>query len=274
LFHMLPGSLSYSIATVGCNFRCRFCQNADIAQMPSDRDGMIVGNPATPEDVVSDAMHTGCQSIAYTYTEPTVYFEFAYETAKLACEKGIKNVFVSNGYMSEACIEMIAPYLDGANIDLKAYTNDFYKTYCGAKLEPVKDSLKLMKSKGIVVEVTTLLIPGLNDDPAELKNMAQFLAKELGTDTPWHISRFHPTYQLTNRPVTPLESLVKAREIGIKAGLHYVYMGNVQGKGGEDTHCHKCGNLLIERQGFRVSQNRVRSGACPDCGSAVYGLGL
>ncbi len=274
LFHMMPGSLSYSIATVGCNFRCRFCQNADIAQMPANQGGIIMGNPATPEDVVSDALRRGCQSISYTYTEPTVYFEFAYETAKLAREKGIKNVFVSNGYMSGACIEMIAPYLDGANIDLKAYSKDFYKTYCGAKLEPVKESLKLMKSKGILVEVTTLLIPGLNDDPAELEALSEFLAKEMGAETPWHISRFHPTYQLTDRPPTPLESLMKAREIGIKAGLHYVYMGNVPGRGEENTLCHKCGNMLIERQGFSVIQNRVHRGACPDCGTAVYGIGL
>lgn len=274
LFHMLPGSLSYSIATVGCNFRCRFCQNADIAQMPSDRGGMIMGNPATPEEVVSDALRTGCQSIAYTYTEPTVYFEFAYETAKLARERGIKNVFVSNGYMSAACIEMLAPYLDAANIDLKAYSNDFYKKYCSAKLEPVKESLRLMKAKGILVEVTTLLIPGLNDAPAELEALAAFLAKELGPETPWHISRFHPTYRLTDRAATPLESLERAREIGLKAGLHYVYMGNVPGKGGEDTFCPRCGNMLIGRMGFRISQNRVRNSACPDCGAAVCGIGL
>lgn len=274
LFHMLPGSLSYSIATVGCNFRCRFCQNADIAQMPADRGGIIMGNPANPENVVSDALRQGCQSIAYTYTEPTVYFEFAYETAKLAREKGIKNIFVSNGYMSAECTEMIAPYLDGANIDLKAYSNDFYKTYCGAKLEPVKNTLKLMKSKGILVEVTTLLIPGLNDSPAELEALAAFLAEEMGPETPWHISRFHPTYRLMDRPPTPLESLVKARDIGLKAGLDYVYMGNVPGRGGEDTLCPRCGKMLIERQGFLVSQNRVSKGACPDCRSPVYGIGL
>jgi len=216
LFHLLPGSLSYSIATVGCNFKCRFCQNADIAQMPSDRNGMIVGDYFSPRDIVDAALKGDCKTIAYTYTEPTVYFELAYDTAKLAHQKGIKNVFVTNGYMTAEAINMISPYLDAANVDLKAFTEDFYKTYCGAKLAPVKETLKLMKSLDIFIEVTTLLIPGLNDDKQELKDLAVFLADSLGTDTPWHISRFHPTYRLTNRPSTPVETLVMAREIGIR----------------------------------------------------------
>jgi len=235
LYHLMPGSLSYSIATVGCNFRCLFCQNADIAQMPSDHKGMIAGDPFSPQDVVAAAIKGDCKSIAYTYTEPTVYFEFAFDTAKLAHEKGIQNVFVTNGYMTAEALHMINPYLDAANVDLKAFTEDFYKTYCGAKLEHVKESLKLMKSLGIFIEVTTLLIPGLNDDKDELEKLAKFLADSLGTETPWHISRFHPTYKLTDRPPTPVETLVTAREIGIKAGLKYVYTGNVPGESGENT---------------------------------------
>ncbi|MDA8139772.1 MAG: AmmeMemoRadiSam system radical SAM enzyme [Desulfobacteraceae bacterium] len=272
LFHLLPGSRSYSIATVGCNFRCRFCQNADIAQMPTDRDGLIMGTPVTPQAIVQDALQTGCQSIAYTYTEPTVYFEFALETAKIAKSRGLKNVFVSNGYMTPEALEMAAPYLDGANVDLKAFTDEFYKTQCGARLEPVKETLRLMKRMGIVLEITTLLIPGLNDDPCELTQLAQFIFNDLGPEIPWHISRFHPTYRLLDRSVTPVSSLRRARDIGQQAGLRYVYMGNVPGENGENTICHHCGQMLIERWGFTVKSNAIRNGRCPKCGVAVYGV--
>ncbi|QTA78106.1 Radical SAM domain-containing protein [Desulfonema limicola] len=274
LFHFLPSSLSYSIAAAGCNFKCRFCQNSGIAQMPSDYNGKIEGYAASPGDIVRDALKTGCQSISYTYTEPTVFFEMAYETAELAHEKGIKNVFVSNGYMTCEAIDMISPFLDAANIDLKAYTDDFYKTYCSAKLEPVKQTLKYMKSRGIFVEVTTLIIPGLNDGKSELESLSRFIAEELGTETPWHISRFHPAYKLADRPATPLETLIKARDIGVNAGLKYVYMGNVPGQGGEDTVCYQCGKTLIQRWGFNVKQNRVKNGCCPDCGAEIHGVGI
>jgi len=272
LFHFLPGSLSYSIATVGCNFKCRFCQNADIAQMPSDRNGRIVGDTFTPKDVVSAALKGDCKTIAYTYTEPTVYFEFAYDTAKLATEKGIRNVFVTNGYMTEEALQMIHPFLDAANVDLKAFTEDFYKTTCKAKLVHVKETLKRMKFLGIFVEVTTLIIPGLNDNKKELENLSAFLVAALGPETPWHISRFHPTYKLTDRPPTPVETLVKAREIGINAGLKYVYTGNVPGESGEKTFCDQCDHLLIDRWGFYVQNNRIKNGKCPQCGAAVDGV--
>ncbi|MCP4112917.1 MAG: AmmeMemoRadiSam system radical SAM enzyme [Desulfobacteraceae bacterium] len=274
LFHLEPGSLSYSIATVGCNFKCQFCQNASIAQMPSDRQGMIMGDPASPEEIVSAALKTKCRSIAYTYTEPSVYFEFAYDTAKIAHEKGILNVFVTNGYMTPEALQMIAPCLDGANVDLKAFNDDFYKKLCGAKLEPVKETLKLMKTLGILVEITTLLIPGLNDDKTELENLALFIAESLGPDTPWHISRFHPTYKLTDRQPTPVKSLVMAREIGIKAGLRYVYIGNVPGEKSESTFCYKCGKIVIERLGFSVRKNQVENGKCSYCGAGIDGIGL
>ncbi len=272
IFHMYPGSLSYSVATVGCNFKCRFCQNADIAQMPEDRKGLIMGNPATPREVVADALANGCRSIAYTYTEPTIYFEFAFETARLAHEQGLKNVFVTNGYMSPEALERIAPYLDAANVDLKSFSDDFYHKQCGARLEPVKETLVGMKARGILVEVTTLLIPGLNTDPDELRALADFLATRLGTDTPWHISRFHPTYKLTDRPATPVSSILEAREIGLAAGLKYVYTGNVWGEPGESTLCDNCGAMLIDRRGFTVNKNRLRQGRCPDCGAHVAGI--
>jgi len=272
LFHFLPGSLSYSIATVGCNFKCRFCQNADIAQMPSDRNGRIVGDAFSPENVVAAALKGDCKTIAYTYTEPTVYFEFAYDTAKLATEKGIRNVFVTNGYMTEEALQMIHPFLDAANVDLKAFTEDFYKTACKAKLVHVKETLKRMKSLDIFVEVTTLIIPGLNDDKKELENLSAFLVDALGPETPWHISRFHPTYKLMDRPPTPVETLIKAREIGIKSGLKYVYTGNVPGESGEKTFCDQCDHLLIDRWGFYVQDNRIKNGKCPKCDAAVDGV--
>jgi len=272
LFHFLPGSLSYSIATVGCNFKCRFCQNADIAQMPSNHNGRIAGDFFTPQNVVAAALEGRCQTIAYTYTEPTIYFEFAYDTAKLAAEKGIRNVFVTNGYMTEEALQMIHPFLDAANVDLKAFTEEFYMKTCKARLVHVKETLKRMKSLGIFVEVTTLIIPGLNDDRRELENLAAFLVDALGAETPWHISRFHPTYKLTDHPPTPVETLIRARDIGIKAGLRYVYIGNVPGENGEKTFCYRCNGLLIDRWGFYVQDNRIKNGKCPDCGAAIDGV--
>ena len=274
LFHLLPGSLSYSIATVGCNFKCRFCQNADIAQMPADREGAITGGRFTPQEVVADALKGDCKTIAYTYTEPTVFFEFAYDTARLAHSRGIKNVFVTNGYMTGETLEMVAPYLDAANVDLKAYSEDFYNKQCGARLAPVKETLRHMKSLGILVEVTTLIIPGLNDDPGELRSLAGFLVDALGPETPWHISRFHPTYRLTDRAPTPVGTLNKAREIGIQAGLRYVYTGNVPGQDGESTYCYACGQLIVERWGFTIGKVRIRDGSCSRCGARIDGIGL
>jgi len=274
LFHLHPGSLSYSIATVGCNFRCRFCQNADIAQLPTDRSGLIVGDDCAPQAVVEAALKADCRSIAYTYTEPTVYFEFACDTAQIAHRQGLLNVFVTNGYMSPEALRHIAPYLDAANVDLKSFSDDFYKTYCGARLGPVKQTLKLMKALGVLVEVTTLVIPGLNDDRAELEGLAAFLVTELGPETPWHISRFHPTYRLTDRPPTPLATLLEARDIGLQAGLRYVYTGNVPGEQSENTDCYRCGRTLVERWGFYVKRNVIKDSRCPFCGAPVDGIGL
>jgi pyruvate formate lyase activating enzyme len=272
LFHVLPGSLAFSIATVGCNFRCRFCQNAGISQLPGDRNGLITGHEVSAEAAVADAQRAGCATIAYTYTEPTVFFEFAADTAALARRRGIRNIFVTNGYMTPEALERVAPDLDAANVDLKAFSDDFYKEMCAARLAPVLETLRLMKRLGVFVEVTTLIIPGANDDPAELKDLAEFLAGDLGPDTPWHISRFHPTYRLTDRPPTPVQTLRKAREIGLATGLRYVYTGNVPGEEAESTFCHECGVKLIDRWGFTVNANRMRNGTCPDCGAVVDGI--
>lgn len=274
LFHFMPGSLSFSIATVGCNFRCRFCQNADIAQMPQDAAGRISGRETSPGKVVDNALAQGCASVSYTYTEPTIFFEFAYDTARLARQKGLRNIFVTNGYMTAEALDMIAPYLDAANVDLKSFSNRFYRDTCGARLDPVKDTLRRMKSKGIFVEVTTLLIPGVNDAPDELKSLATFISRELGPDTPWHISRFHPTYRLTDRSATPPETLIRAREIGIGSGLKYVYTGNLPGDRGEKTYCYGCGKILVDRTGFRINGYFIENGRCPDCGEPVDGVGM
>ncbi len=274
LFHLMPGSRSFSIATVGCNFKCRFCQNADIAQMPADRDGTIMGDLATPHQVVMKAQRRGCASIAYTYTEPTIFFEFACDTAQLANDRGIKNVFVTNGFMSAEALDRVSPWLDAANVDLKAYSNHFYKRQCGARLEPVKQTLRRMKALKVWVEVTTLIIPGLNDDSVELSRLAAFIANDLGSETPWHVSRFHPTYRLTDRSATPVATLVRAREIGMAAGLKYVYTGNIPGEGGENTICPGCGQIVIARRGFQVMDNQVRKGLCSGCGAVIHGIGM
>lgn len=271
LYHFYPGSRAYSIATPGCNFHCRWCQNADIAHMPREK-GLIVGYEATPEQIVADARATDSRSIAYTYTEPTVFFEYAYDTARLARAAGIANVYVTNGYMTPEMLETFHPYLDAANVDLKAFRNKTYNRYVGAGLEPVLDTMKAMKRLGIWLEVTTLVIPGLNDDPAELRDAAQFVALELGPETPWHISRFFPTYRMTDRPPTPIGTLRRAQEIGLAEGLHYVYLGNVAGE--SNTSCHQCGRLLIRRSGYWIAENHVRDGRCPTCKSPVAGVGM
>ena len=213
LFHFLPGSRSYSIATVGCNFRCLFCQNADISQMPLDHN-RIMGKDTTPRDIVQAAINQGATSISYTYTEPTVYIETALETARIASDKGLLNVFVSNGYMTKACLEKMGENLHAANVDLKAFNRKFYQEQCGAKLGPVLKTLETLKSLGVWLEVTTLLIPGLNDNPEELKRLARFLVA-LDPWIPWHISRFHPTYRLMHIPATPVETIKRARDMGV-----------------------------------------------------------
>ncbi len=271
LFHFLPGSLSYSIATVGCNLRCRHCQNADISQMPRDQD-QILGGEAPPAAIVAEARRADCASISYTYTEPTVFGEYVFDIAAAAKEAGLKNVLVTNGYQSAEAAAKLGPVIDAANVDLKAFDDEFYQKICGAKLAPVLETLKRFSSAGMWVEVTTLLIPGLNDSPAELKDLVRFIHQELGPETPWHVSRFHPTYRLTDRPPTPLSSLERAFEIGREEGLAHIYLGNVPGRGGETTYCAACGQVLIERLGFTVLKNRLRGNTCPECGAALAGV--
>lgn len=272
LAHFYPGTTAYSIATVGCNFHCEWCQNANISQMPRET-GLIVGERAAPEEIVSAAKRARCRSIAYTYTEPTVFFEYAYDTARLARQDGIANVYVTNGFMTEEMLKAFDGYLDAANVDLKAFRDETYRRYVGGRLQPVLDSLKLMKDLGIWVEVTTLVVPDINDDDEELRDAARFVAQELGPETPWHISRFFPGYQLRHVPPTPVRTLNRALEIGEEEGLRYIFAGNVPGEA--NTECHACGELLIRRAGYRILGNRVAPGqVCPNCGTPVAGVGL
>jgi pyruvate formate lyase activating enzyme len=269
-FHVYPASRSYSIAAVGCNFQCDFCQNHEISQMPRSTL-MIMGEDVSCAEIVARAKKSGAKTIAYTYTEPTVYFELAYETAMLASKEGLKNVFVTNGFMTAETIQTISPYLAAANVDLKSFRDDFYQKQCKARLAPVLETLTKMKQMGIWVEITTLLIPGLNDSDQELKDIAEFIAK-MGVETPWHISRFHPQFKMRDVPVTPLTSLHRAVEIGKLHGMKYVYSGNVPGDEGENTYCSNCGNRLIERHGFTVAETNLTGNKCAKCGTELEGI--
>ena len=314
LFHFQPGSTSFSIATVGCNFRCLHCQNADISQaskdlnyvsfLPriavwgklhpvrniisngvqresskiiekvdsrrrgNDRSKEIPGAKMTPAQVIAKALANHCQSIAYTYTEPTIFAEFALDCMKLAKEKRIKNIWVTNGYTSPIALKTIKPYLAAANVDLKFFTEKNYQKICGAKLQPVLDNLIWYKKNKIWLEITTLIIPTLNDSKIELKQIAEFIKKELGKNTPWHVTAFFPTYKLTKLPATPNSTIKKAWQIGKAAGLKYVYGGNVIDQNLENTYCPKCEELIIERRGYDIKRFD-KIGGCPKCGEKL-----
>jgi len=272
LYHFYPGSNAFSLATAGCNFRCLNCQNNSISQLPRERKE-IPGEELSPQSIVLQAKRYNCPIIAYTYTEPTIFFEYAYDTSKLAQKEGIKNVFVTNGYISEEALRKISPYLDAANVDLKSFSEDFYKKICGGHLAPVLNTLKLMKKLGIWLEVTTLIIPTLNDSEKELKKIAEFIVN-LGKEVPWHLSRFYPTYRLNKLPPTPLELIYRGREIGLRAGLRYVYTGNIPGDKGENTYCYRCGKLLIQRYGYRIEKFDIEEGRCKYCQTEIDGVGI
>ena len=270
LYHFLPGTTSFSIATIGCNFRCPFCQNWQISQAGKKDKGFGGGQPLSPEEIVRAARTRGCRSISYTYTEPTIFFEYAYDTSKLAREAGLANVFVTNGYMTAEALRLIQPYLDAANVDLKAFQEETYKKVCGARLGPVLDSIRLMRELGIWVEVTTLVVPGMNDGNEELAAIARFIAS-VSPEIPWHISRFHPDYKYTQTPATPIERLRKAAALAREAGLKFIYIGNVWGES-EVTICPQCGKDLIRRSGFSVEENKIKGGKCSSCGSPIAGV--
>ncbi|MBN1502336.1 AmmeMemoRadiSam system radical SAM enzyme [Candidatus Woesearchaeota archaeon] len=271
LYHFLPGTKSLSLCTVGCNFRCEFCQNSTISQVTKDKGYNIAGEKVKPEEIVELAQKRNCDSISYTYTEPTIFYELAYDTARVAHGKGIKNVFVTNGYINAEPLKKMQPYLDAANIDLKSFSDDFYGKVCGAKLKPVLDSIKVYYELGIWIEITTLVVPGQNDSEKELGQIAQFIAG-IDKNIPWHVSRFHPDYKMYESSATPVATIHKAVELGKNAGLNYIYVGNVWGDEHDNTYCPNCHKLLIRRHGFSILHNNIKGAKCRHCNHTIPGI--
>ena len=274
LFHFQPGSKSYSISAPGCNFRCEFCQNWQISQVALD-DHIIEGQPISPDRIVATAIATGCSSVAYTYTEPTIFMELCADTGRLARQNGLSNVFVSNGYMTPEAIDLAADFLDAINVDLKAFTEKYYMDLCKSHLSPVLDTIRrIAKNTAIGLELTTLIVPGKNDSDDELRSIADFIANEASPFVPWHVSRFYPAYKMNHDTPTPADSLQRALDIGKAAGLKYVYVGNLPGSKAESTHCHNCSHLLIERIGYQITQYNIEAAACPNCKTTIPGVNL
>lgn len=273
LFHFLPRTEILSVGTVGCNFSCKFCQNFEISQYPKEHGFEVFGTTLMPEMIVNIAKTQKIPSIAFTYNEPVVVFEYAYDTFRLAKQYGIKTVFVSSGYETKDAVDTIAPYLDGSNIDLKAFTDRFYKEICGARLKPVLEAIEYHHKKGIWIEITTLIIPGENDSKEELRDIARFIAS-IDKNIPWHISRFYPMYKMLDKPPTPVSKLREAYEIGKEEGLNYVYVGNVVDEDRESTYCPNCNFKVIERTGYvgQYVKNHLLEGRCPNCNTEIAGV--
>ena len=267
-FHFLPGTTAFSLATAGCVLSCKFCQNWQISQAkPDDTDTYSL----SPGSVVKNAKKYRCSSIAYTYTEPTVFYEYMYDTAVIARKEGVKNTMHSCGYINEKPLRVLSKYLDAADIDLKAFTEDFYSRICGGSLKPVLKALTVLKEEGVWLEITNLVIPTLNDDMKQIRKMSSWVVKNLGPDVPVHFSRFFPHYKLTNLPPTPLETLLSARKTAMDAGIRFVYIGNIRHEG-ESTFCPSCKKTLVERIGYHVKQNNVRDGRCSFCSTSIAGV--
>lgn len=269
LHHFLPGSTSFSIAAMGCNFSCSFCQNYSLSAV--EQEAEIMGQAIAPQMIVERALRAHAASISYTYSEPTVFFELMYETARLAQDSGLKNVMVSNGYMSPDALEMMAPYLDAANIDLKSFSDDFYRRQCAARLQPVIETIRAMRRKGIWVEVTTLLIPGLNSTEDEIRQIIGFI-RETDRNMPWHVSRFFPHHRLLDAPATSEESIFQALQMASAMGLTYLYAGNVTSGVWSDTRCSNCRERLIRRDGYHVTIGDLAKGVCGRCGTPLPGV--
>lgn len=273
LYHFQPGSQSLSLATIGCNLICRFCQNHDISQASREWLDQSSDKTVLPEDIVRIAEEANCASISFTYTEPTIFFEFAYDIAKLAKKKGIKNTFITNGFMTPEMLNMAKSVIDAANVDLKCFNDTTYQRVMGGRLQPVLESIKLMKELGIWIEITTLIVPSVNDTEEEIEEIAEFIS-EIDNEIPWHVSRFHPDYNFLDARPTEEEKILSAREIGIAAGLKYVYTGNIFFPEGNTTYCYACGEKLIERSGMRVTRNVIQKGKCPKCHAPIAGVEL
>lgn len=273
LYHFLPGTHTFSVGTVGCNFSCLFCQNWEISQYPQTHRYKTFGKNMSPEDIVGLAKVYKTPSISYTYNEPVIFFEFAFDTMKLVHAEGIRNVFVTSGYETEEVIDASLPYLSAMNIDLKSFSDKFYREVCGARLKPVLKTIEYAYKKGVWIEITTLVIPGLNDTPEEIRDIARFI-RSISENIPWHISRFFPAYKMTNLSPTPLSSLIGAYEIAKEEGLNYVYLGNYPSEDLESTYCPSCAYKVIERRGFLGEQVKVHlsDGKCPKCGKVIDGI--
>ena len=269
LYHFLPATETYSIAAMGCNFRCGFCQNWQISQISKNEASNLPLSTVSPETIVNNALQERCRSISFTYTEPTIFLEYALEIAMIAKSSGLSTIFVTNGFMTDEALATIRPYLDACNVDLKAFSDEFYHNHCQGRLEPVLQSIRNIKKRGVWIEITTLLIPGENDSEEEIEAIASFIAS-VDINIPWHVSRFIPHYEFSDRAATPAKKVFQAVDIGYRAGLRYVYPGNVDDQ--NDTKCHNCKELLISRKGFSVKKKVFCSNACPKCGTTVPGV--
>ena len=269
LFHYLPGTTAFSIATAGCNIECKFCQNWRISQFrPEQVESVLV----TPERLITSCKARRSPTIAYTYSEPVVFYEYMHDTAALARQRGVGSVMISNGYIQEKPLRQLCRHLTGVKIDFKAFTEKFYAETCAGHLKPVLATLEILKDIGIWFELVILIVPTLNDSPEEIEQMSKWVLKHLGPDVPMHFTRFHPIYRVTNLPRTPVSTLERCRRIALDAGVHYVYAGNVPMHPGENTYCHSCGQELIRRVGFRVVENKLTSGTCPKCHTHIPGV--
>ncbi len=269
LFHYLPGTTAFSIATAGCNIECKFCQNWRISQFrPEQVESVLV----EPDQLAAACKARRCPTIAYTYSEPVIFYEYMHDAAAAARERGIGSVMISNGYIQEKPLRQLCRHLTAVKVDFKAYSEKFYADACAGKLRPVLDALEVLKDIGIWLELVILIIPTLNDSPDEIKGMSDWVVKHLGPDVPMHFTRFHPTYRITNLPRTPISTLERCRRIAMDAGVHYVYAGNVPMHPGENTYCHGCQNELIRRVGFRVTSNKIKDGKCPKCDTKIPGV--
>jgi pyruvate formate lyase activating enzyme len=271
LYHFKPGSRSYSIATTGCNFTCSFCQNHHISQHAKENGPNLPGQPMSPEILASEAHRHGCATIAFTYTEPTIFAELAHETARAAKPLGVESVLVTNGYMTPDMLDYFGDLIAAANVDLKAFRDDTYRRETGGRLAPVLRSIEQFHARGTWLEVTTLVIPGMNDDPGELREAAEFLAN-LSPDIPWHLSAFHPDYRMGDRDRTPPETLLNAWKIGRAVGLKYIYTGNLMSNPHNSTDCPGCGKRLISRDGYHITDMAISKGRCPGCGQVIAGV--
>jgi len=269
LFHVLPGTRTLCLGTAGCNFKCIFCHNWHMSVMtPEETDN----TPLSPEEAVNKAIELGCSSMSFTYNEPTVFYEYMYDVAKLAQERGLLTYFHTNGALNSEPLRELLKHMDAVCVDLKGFTDEFYKETSNSELEPVLCTLRTIKEEGVHLEIVNLVIPTLNDNPEDIERMCHWIRDNLGQDVPLHFSRFFPTYKLLRLPPTPIETLETARQIALDAGLHYVCIGNVPGHVANSTFCPQCGQILIERVHFSVISNQIREGRCPFCGHQIPGV--